>query len=400
MFDEEKKCGEVALVRVGDVGLAHVGNSRDAAAEWREIDAALKRVAKARGRLDGEELLWLARADRAEIHRVFGHATILEYVERVLGYGPRVARERLRVARALETLPRLRAELAEGRLSYSAVREVSRVAKPWNEERWIQRVEGMCLREVEETLAGHQEGDDPDDKTRPDLALRQITFELTTRTLALFRDAARQLEDEVGHPMTDDEVIATLCASALRDVVIDEGVIDEGGASEGGASEDDGRAHVGTNGSQPRNTAPQPYQVAFTICRECKRGTHDAAGRSFDVPVSTVEQALCYAQFVGCVDLDVPVRAARNIPAAIARLVWRRDGGRCVVPGCRSTRHIEVHHINFRRNGGDHSPGNLACLCWAHHAALHEGKLLISGRAPDRLVFERIDPLLAAIVGG
>jgi hypothetical protein len=392
---------------------------------WREIDRQLRRVAKARGRLDGEELLWLARAERAEIHRQLGHATILEYVERVLGHGPRVARERLRVARALETLPRLRAELESARLSYSAVREVSRVAKPSTEERWIERVSGLSLREVEEAMAAHKPGDDPDDAPDPDLAMRPITFELTPRTLALLRDATRMLEDEVGHPMTDDQLIATSCASALRDgglaaaasvfepELANDDAVGGGGDDGDRVGEADGRdphdhdrqpttgdlriePHRGHVGTVDRPGAPPaPYQIALTVCVSCKRATHDAAGRSFDVSTATLEQALCNAQHLGRVDVAIPARATRDVPPATVRLVWRRDGGRCVVPGCRSTRHIEVHHIVFRSDGGDHSPGNLACLCFAHHAALHEGKLVITGTAPDQLVFERIDPLHA-----
>jgi hypothetical protein len=443
MFDENSngdRSGECGLVHVGTSGvvvsggLVHVDTSgvsgglvhvgRSGVVGWREIDRALKQVAKARGRLDAEELLWLARAERVEIHREFGHATILEYVERVLGYGPRVARERLRVARALETLPRLRDELESARLAYSAVREVSRVATPANEQRWIERVTGKSLREIEEAVAGHRPGDDPDDPIKPDLVLRSITFELSARTLALYRDAARMLEEEVGHPLTEDEIFAILCASALRDddvvVAIDDahaverderldesrddvGVEDTGRARAGMdddpgthvGSEDDPRAHVGTAAARTRARPPAPYQIALTICAQCKRATHDAAGRSFDVSASVVEQAMCHAQFLGRVDLDEPARASRNIPAATVRAVWRRDGGRCVVPGCRSTRHIEVHHINWRSRGGDNSAGNLACLCFAHHAALHDGKLMITGRVPNGLVFERIDPLLA-----
>jgi hypothetical protein len=397
MFDDERTDEVVALVHVGTSGgmdLAHVGThvgGADGVHEWREIDGALKRVVNARGRLDGEELLWLARAERAEIHRHFGHATILEYVERVMGYGPRVARERLRVARALENLPRLREELESARLSYSAVREVSRVATPWNEEKWIRRVAGLSLREIEEELAGREEGDDPEDEPKPDVALRPITFDLTPRTLALFRAASRELEDEVGHPLTDDEVIGILCACALRD---GPPALEDVRANELD-NDDVDCAHVGTDAKRKRSTPPAPYQIAFTLCVHCKRATQDAAGRSFDVSPAAVEQALCNAQFLGRVDVDVPARATRNIPPATVRAVWRRDGGRCVVPGCRSTRHIEVHHIVFREHGGDHSMGNLVCLCWAHHTALHEGRLLITGRAPDQLVFDRVDPLIA-----
>ncbi len=387
MFDDQRQ-GED-----GGLEMVHVGTNGEPS--WREIDRRLKRVATARAGLDAEELLWLARAERAEIHRRFGHATILEYVERVLGYGPRVARERLRVARALAFLPKLRAELEAARISYSAVREVSRVAKPETEAAWIARVAGCSLREIEQATAGHKPGDNPDDPPDPDLALRPITLELTPRTLALFREASRLLEDEVGHPLDDDELMATLCASALRRPSTTVAAAEDPDADADG----DARAHVDHAAPDPSTSAPPPpYQLAFTVCLHCRRTTHDAAGRSYDVPQSALEQALCNAQNLGRIDADVPARATRTIPPAVERLVWRRDGGHCVVPGCRSTRFIEVHHIQYRSRGGDHSPGNLACLCFAHHAALHEARLRITGTAPDALIFERVDPLLGAML--
>src|SRR5947209_9276414 len=47
------------------------------------------------------------------------------------------ARERVRVARALATLPRLAQALARGKLSYSKVRALTRVAAPDTEERLL-----------------------------------------------------------------------------------------------------------------------------------------------------------------------------------------------------------------------------------------------------------------------
>jgi uncharacterized protein DUF222 len=47
------------------------------------------------------------------------------------------ARERVRVARALGTLPQLAAALARGELSYSKVRALTRVATPETEERLL-----------------------------------------------------------------------------------------------------------------------------------------------------------------------------------------------------------------------------------------------------------------------
>src|SRR5438045_5999478 len=53
------------------------------------------------------------------------------------GLAPGVARERVRVARALGTLPRLAQALARGELSYSKVRALTRIATPETEERLL-----------------------------------------------------------------------------------------------------------------------------------------------------------------------------------------------------------------------------------------------------------------------
>src|SRR2546426_10467632 len=54
-----------------------------------------------------------------------------------VGLDPGAARERVRVARALGTLPRLAQALARGELSYAKVRALSRVATPETEERLL-----------------------------------------------------------------------------------------------------------------------------------------------------------------------------------------------------------------------------------------------------------------------
>jgi hypothetical protein len=100
-----------------------------------------------------------------------------------------------------------------------------------------------------------------------------------------------------------------------------------------------------------------------------------------------LERALCDAVEIGRIDQGAPARAAQTIPPSTRRLVWHRDHGRCIVPGCRSTIHGEVHHIHFRSDGGGHDPANLAVLCGACHDRVHQGTLLIRGTAPDGLTF-------------
>src|SRR5262244_3200631 len=98
------------------------------ARDWRTIDRALRSIAKRRAALDAEEARWLREAEAMQIWRPLGMVSAIDYMERVLGYAPRTAQERLRVARALGDLPQLTAALAADQLSFSAVRELTRVA--------------------------------------------------------------------------------------------------------------------------------------------------------------------------------------------------------------------------------------------------------------------------------
>ena len=81
----------------------------------------------------------------------------------------------------------------------------------------------------------------------------------------------------------------------------------------------------------------------------------------------------------------------RGVEEVDCSIAWRRDHGRCVVPGCRSARFLDVHHVEYRSEGGDHSPDNLCLLCRAHHKAEHEGRLVICGRVSSGLTFTHAD---------
>src|SRR5262245_25657110 len=96
--------------------------------DWRVVDRELRAIAKQRAALDATEARWLREAERLQIWRPLGMVNALDYMERVLGYTPHAARERLRVASALAELPAIDASFAQGELSFSTVRELTRVA--------------------------------------------------------------------------------------------------------------------------------------------------------------------------------------------------------------------------------------------------------------------------------
>ena len=163
------------------------------AVDWRQIDRALRRIARSEGRLEAEKGRWMLAARDAAVHQRFGYATFAEYIEHVFGYGPRDTRDRVRVAEALADLPRTAEAFAAGHLPYTAIRALTTVLKPENEEAWLERVNGRTVREIEAMVSGRKLGDSPDDPADPDLRTFALRFELPPEHLALFRDARRDV---------------------------------------------------------------------------------------------------------------------------------------------------------------------------------------------------------------
>jgi 5-methylcytosine-specific restriction endonuclease McrA len=61
----------------------------------------------------------------------------------------------------------------------------------------------------------------------------------------------------------------------------------------------------------------------------------------------------------------------RQVPAAVRREVWKRDGGQCAFVGtagrCTERGFLELHHVIPFAEGGDASAGNIQLRCRAHN---------------------------------
>src|SRR5579885_916928 len=118
--------------------------SGDAVTSWQVAHETLVKLARQRAGLEFEEGRWLLAARRAKAHRQLGYGSFTEYIERLFGYAPRLTHDKLRVAEALETLPELARELREGALSFSQVRELTRVATADTEKAWLGGDPSFC----------------------------------------------------------------------------------------------------------------------------------------------------------------------------------------------------------------------------------------------------------------
>ena len=318
--------------------------------DWRVADTELRRIAKHRSGLDLDEARWLIVGRNVQVHREVGYASYFEYLERVFGYDPHTARERLRVADALVGLPRVREKLASGELAYTAVRELTRVVRPDTEAAWVAAAVGRTVREIEQMTAGRKPGDLPDTPAQPDLRPRRLRPEVATDTYALFREARKQLEDERGEHLSDDEVVRAMAEALLR----------PGAAA----------------------SKKPPYQIQLAVCPTCERGTQDGAGVVVDVAPTVLAKARCDAEVIA------PNGERTKIPPKTREAVVRREHGRCAVPGCRAARHLAVHHIDH--DPSNHALENLALLCDGHHTLHHDGKLRIERRG-GALAFTHAD---------
>lgn len=322
--------------------------------EWKTAHEALSRLARERAAADAEEGRWLLRAQRAATHLHMGFGSFVSYAEQLFGYKPRSILEKLRVAEALEQLPQSRAALEQGQLSWSALRELTRVAVRETEGDWLELARGKSIRQLEELVAGKRQGDLP--TAAPDFrAVRHVLrFEVTAEAFALFREALAELRRRSDASIDDDAALMEMARSVL------------------GGPRDEGRSS---------------YQIALSVCPECGSGRQPANGQVIAVAPEIVEMAQCDAQRVPPIETvseehaHVGTRAKQDIPPALRRAVLRRDERRCRVPGCRNATFLDLHHIQHRSDGGRHVPENLVTVCSAHHRALHRGELRSEGDA-------------------
>jgi hypothetical protein len=324
------------------------------------VDRVLRTLGRERSAHDSKLGRWLLQGCRLGVHRIHGYGSFREYAKRVFGFTGRATEERLRTAEALEELPLLAKALEDGSVVYSVARELTRVATAETEAAWLEAAHGRTAREVERLVAGRTRGDSPTDPRRLEAERRRVTLNLSAEAYAMLREARRALTQRCGHGLDDDSLVAMLAEAVLSD----------------GKERDGGRS---------------AYQVALTVCESCRHGAQEAGGEPVVVDGATLAMAACHGQQVGRVDAPSSERASQTIPPRVRRAVLRRHHDRCTVPGCAHGAFVHVHHIELRSEGGNHDPERLVPLCSAHHRAVHEGRIVVSGTYSEGFAFTHAD---------
>ena len=372
----------------------------------------LRRNREERNRLENEIAELSARIDAAvyellvrirrfdELSGWSGATSYPQWLSWRAGLAPGTAREYVRVAQALAKLPKTSDALRRGRISYSKVRAITRVATPTTEDRLLHLARQATAADLERIVRAwrwcdrQHEGREDRKRRRnqglsiyPDLdGMFVVRGLLTPEVGAVVRRAIEAASEQLYEEAKDAEPR-------------------NGGAESPACRRADALGLIAESALAAKldtGTAGDRYQVVVHVDPETLRedvsaetpDAADGAGESVSVEASpragqaaleeaggirvsaeTSRRLACDAGKVvmrhdaeGKV-LDVG-RKTRTIPPALRRALASRDQ-HCRFPGCEARR-CDAHHVKHWADGGATKLDNLVLLCRRHHRAVHE----------------------------
>jgi 5-methylcytosine-specific restriction endonuclease McrA len=303
------------------------------------------------------------------------------------------ARERVRVARALGTLPALAEALARGELSYAKVRALTRVATPETEARLLAVGRAGTAAHVERIVRGWRRVDGQAEA-------REAAHQHARRALHVYQDGdgtvvlRGRLAPEVG-------ALLLRALDAARETLYQrrrasEAVLPIGDPSSAAPTRAQQQAdalallaetalHHALDPGAPGERYQVVVHVDAAVLADPAQPGQSVLEEGSHVSAETSRRLACDASRVVMRHdaegrlIEVGART-RTIPPALRRALLHRDRG-CRFPGC-PVRVGQGHHVRHWAQGGPTTLSNLALLCRRHHRAVHEEGYQVA-RSPD-----------------
>ena len=371
-----------------------------------------------------------------------GFASCAVWLSWRTGLAPGPAREHVRVAQALAALPKLSDAMRRGRVSFSKVRAVTRVATPETEQALLDVALAGTAAHVERVVRAWRRTDraaeqEEDRERQAERTLRTwvdddgmvvVRGRLTPEAGSAFR---RALEAAVA--ADGGGTVEGAGGTVERTDAVDEAAGVERSLGQRQADALGRLAECALAGGLDRGTAGDRYQVVLHVDAETlaedrqepDTGGEDARG---DVPAGTrgpvrrgagcprprtargqaalaedggirvgqetARRIACDAATVtmrhgpdgGVLDVG---RRTRTVSPALRRALAARDG-QCRFPGC-AARRCDAHHVRHWAEGGETALANLVLLCRRHHRAVHEEDFRVRVDAGGAMTFLRPD---------
>ncbi len=339
----------------------------------------------------------VAELDRRRGWAEWGVKSCAHWLNWKCGIDLGAAREKVRVARALESLPAVAAAMTEGRVSYAKVRAMTRVADAGNESYLLNIALCGTASHVEDVVRGYRRTLDAEELSReavqqrdqslwwhtePDGSL-SIRGRLPAEVGALFVRALQAAVDAL--PIPKDVSAETFSDDLQRSrkrrvealTTMSESFLANGPRDLSGSDRQQIVVHVDAETLQHSHAGRCELEQGPAIAAETARRlacdcsvlriVEDAKGEPLDVG-----------------------RKSRTIPPGIRRALQSRDQG-CRFPGCTFKRYVDGHHVRHWANGGETRLSNLVTLCRFHHRLVHEGQVEIQTLDDGAFRFVRPD---------
>ena len=355
-------------------------------------------------------LALIAELDRRQGWAEAGVKSCAHWLNWQCGIDLGAAREKVRVARALEQLPQVAAAMAEGRISYAKVRAMTRVADTSNESYLLNIALCGTASHVEEVVRGYRRALDAAELTREAVQQRDqhlwwhtdtdgslvIRGRLPAEVGALFVRALRAAVDSLPIPKdvsaetSSDELHRFRKRRVEALAAMAESFLATGPRDLSGSDRQQIVVHVDAETLKHSHAGRCELELGPAIASE------------------TARRLACDCSVVRIIEteksepLDVG-RRTRTIPPGIRRALQARDKG-CRFPGCTFRRYVDGHHVKHWVHGGETKLTNLVTLCRFHHRLVHEGRVEIKTLddgafrfvAPDGQAFDSPAPMPTA----
>jgi hypothetical protein len=345
----------------------------------------IDQITELAGHLNAANARWLsliAEFDRREAWAEWGVKSCAHWLNWKCGLDLGAAREKLRVAHALEQLPRIAEAMTNGSLSYSKVRAMTRVADTATEDYFLNVALHGTAHQVEKLVRAFR-------RAKESQELSREAQQQANRSLSWFHD-------EDGSLVIKARLPAEAGAVFLKSLEAAESALPPPDVS-AETSLEPVQSHTARRAdalalmaegylASDQQTLCGGDRQQIVVHVDAQTLKHDHAGRCEleegpGIAAESARRLACDASLVVLVEneqgepLNVG-RKTRTIPPALRRALRSRDQG-CRFPGCTHTRFVDGHHVEHWAKGGETKLSNLVLLCRFHHRLLHEGRVVV-----------------------